>query len=122
MKAEAHRSKALRIERSLARLADRDYEAVIEAAMLAGTHWFNILLHRAQLLPETRDAMHAEFLPLGERRRVAAALPDVLAALDTIESLRTLHVRGDMAGGEGAAQTARACLERLRRAATERES
>lgn len=122
MKAEAHRSKALRIERSLARLADSDYEAVIEAAMLAGTHWFNILLHRAQLLPETRDAMHAEFLPLGERRRVAAALPDVLAALDTIERLRTLHVRGDMAGGEGAAQSARECLERLRRAATERES
>jgi hypothetical protein len=118
MKTEPHRSKALRIERSLARLTDADYEAIIEGAMLAGTHWFNILLHRAQLWPDTRDAMHAEFLTLGERRRVAATMPDALAALDTIESLRTLHVRGDMPHGEEAAKTARECLERLRRAAT----
>ena len=52
-----------------------------------------------------------------ERRRVAATIPDALAALDTIESLRTLQVRGDMPGGEAAAKTARECLERLRSAA-----
>ncbi len=119
MKAESHRNKAERIERSLARVGDERYEAVIEAAMLAGTHWFNIVLHQASLLPETRDAMHAEFLPLGERRRLAATMPDLLAALDMIESLRTLHVRGDMPGGENAARTARECLARLRSAATE---
>ena len=62
MKIEQHQSKALRIERSLGRLTDADYEALIEGAMLAGTHWFNMLLHRKQLFPETRDAMHAEFL------------------------------------------------------------
>lgn len=117
MKAEAHRSKALRIERSLARLTGADYEAIVEGAMLAGTHWFNILLHRAGLFPDTRDAMHAEFLTLGERRRVATMMPDALAALDTIESLRTLHVRGDIPGGEEAAKTALECLERLRSAA-----
>lgn len=117
MKARDHRDKALRIERSLGRLTDADYETVIEAAMLAGTHWFNILLHRAALLPETRDAMHAEFLPLGDRRRIAVAMPDALDALDAIEGLRTLHVRGDMPGGEAAAATARECLTRLRRAA-----
>ena len=114
MKIDAHRDKAMRIERSLGRVPDADYETVIEAAMLAGTHWFNILLHRAGLSPETRDAMHAEFLPLGERRRVAAAMPGILDALDTIERLRTLHVRGDMPGGEAAAATARTCLDRLR--------
>lgn len=117
MKTEEHRSKALRIERSLARLSDADYEAFIEGAMLAGTHWFNILLHRAKLFPETRDAMHAEFLTVGERRRVAASMPDALAALDAIETLRTLHVRGDMPGGEDSAKNARQCLARLRVAA-----
>lgn len=117
MKTGQHRNKALRIENSLARLPDADYEAVIEGAMLAGTHWFNILLHQANLFPETRDAMHAEFLTVGERRRVAVRMPDALAALDTIESLRTLHVRGDMPGGENAAKTARQCLARLRNAA-----
>lgn len=118
MRIQAHLEKAARVERSLSRITNADYETVIEAAMLAGTHWFNILLHRAHLLPETRDAMHAEFLPLGERRRLAVTMPKMLEALDTIERLRTLHVRGDMPGGEGAARTARACLERLRGAAS----
>jgi hypothetical protein len=117
MKLEQHRAKALRIERSLAKLADTDYEAVIEGAMLAGTHWFNLLLHRWQLYPESRDAMHAEFLTVGERRRIAVRMADALAALDTIEGFRTSHVRGDMHDGEASARTARACLERLRAAA-----
>lgn len=117
MTPEQHQAKALRIEHSLARLTDADYEAIVEGAMLAGTHWLNILLHRTKLFPETRDAMHAEFLTAGERRRVAAKAPDALAALDTIEALRTLQVRGDMPGGEQAARTARECLARLRNAA-----
>jgi hypothetical protein len=117
MTPEQHQAKALRIERSVSRLTDADYEAIIEGAMLAGTHWFNMVLHRTKLFPETRDAMHAEFLTVGERRRVAATAPDALAALDTIEGLRTLQVRGDMPGGEQAARTARACLARLRDAA-----
>jgi hypothetical protein len=117
MKPGHHREKALSIERSLAKLADAYYEAVIEGAMLAGTHWFNILLHRWELLPDSRDAMHAEFLTLGERRRIAVRMTDALAALDTIEGLRTTHVRGDLKDGEASARTARACLERLRAAA-----
>ena len=40
MKIDEHRAKALAIERSLARCTTADYETVIEAAMLAGTHWF----------------------------------------------------------------------------------
>jgi hypothetical protein len=118
MKIDQHELKARRIERSLGRLTDADYEALIEGAMLAGTHWFNVLLHRKQLFPETRDAMHAEFLTVGERRRVAAVAPAALAALDAIEGLRTLQVRGDMPGGPQAAKTARECLACLREAAT----
>lgn len=118
MKLEEHRLKALRIERSLERLTDEHYEALIEGAMLAGTHWFNALLHQEQLIPETRDAMHAEFLTVSERRRIAAVMPAALSALDTIEAFRTLHVRGDMPGGAQAAQTARLCLARIRAAVT----
>ena len=118
MNIEQHRMKALRIERSLDRLTDADFEAVIEGAMLAGTHWFNVLLHRKGLFPETRDAMHAEFLTVGERRRVAAVSPAALAALDTIEAFRTVQVRGDMPGGMQAAKSARECLAQLRDAAT----
>jgi hypothetical protein len=116
VKIEAHRSKALRIERSLERLTDDDYEALIEGAMLAGTHWFNALLHQERLSPEMRDAMHAEFLTVGERRRIAAVAPGALAALDAIEAFRTLHVRGDMPGGAQAAKKVRDCLAQLRAA------
>ena len=112
-----HREKAARIERSLERLSDTDYEAVVEGAMLAGTHWFNILLHRFQVFPESRDAMHSEFLTVGERRRIAVKMREALEALDAIEALRTSHVRGDMAEGEAASRTARECLARLRAAA-----
>ena len=82
--------------------------------MLAGTHWFNILLHRTNLLPAEHDAMHAEFLSPEKRRDAQAAVPGALHALDAIERLRTPHVRGNMPGGEEAAAQALACLARLR--------
>jgi hypothetical protein len=114
MNERLHRSKAARIERSLASLDDAQFEAVIEGAMLAGTHWFNVLLHRTAIVPEQADAMHAEFMTAGVRRKVAVLLPAALAALDEIEALRTTHVRGDMPDGPGAARRARACLAVLR--------
>ena len=118
MKLEYHRVKAERIERSIACCGPADYEMVIEGAMLAGTHWFNIVLHRTTLMPVERDAMHAEFMTVGERRKMLATAPDALHALDEIERLRTPYVRGDMPGGERAAQVALDCLARLRRMAT----
>ena len=120
MNERLHTAKAQRIERSLSLVDAEQFEAVIEGAMLAGTHWFNLLLHRAGLVPEHADAMHAEFLTAGARRRVAVLLPDALAALDEIEALRTTHVRGDMPDGPAAARRALACLARLRLAATAR--
>jgi hypothetical protein len=119
MRADDHRAKALRIERSLQKLGTDDFEAVIEGAMLAGTHWMNLLLHRVKLLPENSDAMHAEFLSMGVRRQIAVLLPDALAALDRIEQLRTLHVRGDMPEGAQGARTALECLSLLRHKASE---
>ena len=46
MTPQEHRAKAERIERSLAKCGPTDYEMKIEAAMLAGTHWLNLALHR----------------------------------------------------------------------------
>jgi len=117
MNADAHRAKAEAIERSLAKCTPADYETVIEACMLAGTHWFNLALHAAKLLPVDHDAMHAEFLTLGQRRKIACVLPAALTALDTIESLRTPYVRGDLPGGAQAAERTLECLAELKRAA-----
>jgi len=117
MNAGAHRAKAEAIEQSLARCTTADYETVIEACMLAGTHWFNLALHATEPPLLDHDAMHAEFLTVGERRKIACVLPTALAALDTIESLRTPYVRGDLAGGAQAAQCALDSLAELRRAA-----
>ena len=122
MTADEHRTKAAAIERSLARCTTADYETVIEACMLAGTHWFNIALHRAGVLPPPRDAMHAEFLSGVERRKARIHVPAALAALDEIEALRTPFVRGDFPGGEEAARQALACLAVLRSAAKSREA
>jgi hypothetical protein len=117
MNAGAHRAKADAIEQSLARCTTADYETVIEACMLAGTHWFNVALHATELLPVDHDAMHAEFLTVGQRRRIACVLPAALAALDAIESLRTPYVRGDLPGGARAAERALDSLAELKRAA-----
>ena len=122
MNERMHTAKAERIERSLGLLDVDAFEAVIEGAMLAGTHWFNMLLHRAGIAPENADAMHAEFLTAGARRKVAVVLPAALAALDEIEALRTTHVRGDMPDGPAAARRALTCLARLREEATKRST
>ena len=114
MRREHHRAKAEAIERSLAKCTVDDYETVIEGAMLAGTHWFNILLHRHGLRPVERDAMHAEFIAPDEKRDVLAAIPAALQALDEIERCRTPYVRGDMPGGQHAANRALECLRELR--------
>ncbi len=114
VKIEDHRAKAHSIERSLAQCTAADFETVIEAAMLAGTHWFNILLHRTNVMPCDRDAMHAEFLSPEMRRKVQEVAPRALHAMDEIERLRTPYVRGDMPDGERAATHALACLARLK--------
>lgn len=118
MRMTDHRAKAARIEGSLEKCRSSDYETVVEGCMLAGTHWFNILLHGAGISPEDRDTMHAEFMSAADRRRLRALFPEALEAMDQIEALRTAHVRGDLPGGADAASVARACLETLRTVAS----
>jgi hypothetical protein len=116
MNIAGHRAKAERIERSMAKCTPADFETVIEGAMLAGTHWFNLLLHAAGLRAPDNDIVHTEFVQLGERRKFALVLLEEMRALDLIEDLRTTHVRGDMPQGEAAAREALALLARLRAA------
>lgn len=117
MSPEKHRQKAAGLEQSLSKLQASDYEMVIEGCMLAGTHWFNVVLHAQSILPPEQDAMHAEFMSMGDRRKVRLVSGAALDAMDTIEGLRTSHVRGDMPGGEHAAKRALACLRLLRQEA-----
>lgn len=116
MNIAGHRAKAERIERSMAKCGAADFETIIEGAMLAGTHWFNLLLHAAALRAADNDIVHTEFVQLGERRKFALAMREELHALDLIEELRTTHVRGDMPEGEAAARRALAALACLRAA------
>ncbi len=122
MRVDEHRAKANSIERSLSRCTAHDYETIIEACMLAGTHWFNIALHEARLAPPDHDALHAEFLSGADRRKARILIRDALAALDEIEALRTPYVRGDLPGGEQAAERALECLAELRRNAARRSA
>jgi hypothetical protein len=62
MTPELHKAKAERIESSMQKLGDSDYEAIIEATMLAGSHWLNFACHRMKLTAEHVDVMHAEYL------------------------------------------------------------
>ncbi|WP_447919089.1 hypothetical protein [Achromobacter aegrifaciens] len=106
MTPEHHRDKAQRIEATLVKLTDEDWEIRIEAAMLAGTHWVNFVLHRvgASAIPE--DMVHASMCMVSVLRKYRLAEPELIEALEEIEELRPLHVRGDMDGGTQAAARA----------------
>lgn len=117
MRSAAHRRKAERIMRSLTKCAVSDHEALIEGAMLAGTHWFNLALHDFGLLPVDRDVMHAEFLTAAERLKIALVAREMVEALEAIEQSRALFVRGTAPGGEDAARRATECLSRIHEAA-----
>ena len=117
MNREIHQSKAERITRSMRNLADSDYEAVIEASMLAGTHWFNLARHRMKIPGSDRDIMHAEYLDGAQRIEISLLAPAMLSALDEIEAYRAEFVRGDSVGGREIAARCRKLLEVIRIAA-----
>ena len=102
MKAEYHRMKAERIERSLAVLTDDDWEMKLEAAMLAGTHWANYALHRRGVSADNEDIVHTSMCVVNVLRKYSLAEKELLAQLDEIEELRPLYVRGDVPGGREA--------------------
>ena len=114
MTPELHRGKAERIARSLEKCGAADYEAVIEAAMLAGSHWFNFALHAYGLRAPADDVMHAEFLTKAERIKVAVVSRELVEALEEIEAARAMFVRGSAPGGEEMARRALHLLSRIR--------
>jgi hypothetical protein len=117
MQPHEHRAAAARIERSIAKCHPGDHELLIEAAMLAGSHWLNARLHESALRAEGDDVMHTYLLTVNECRRLAVAEPDAIPALVAIEDMRPGFVRGDQPGGADAAQAALRLLGRIRDAA-----
>ena len=117
MTPDEHRTKAARIERSLAKCGPADYEMKIEAAMLAGTHWLNAALHRAGVTPAQTDILHTYMLTVNELRKYRVADEELVAALTEIEDIRPAYVRGNLPGGEKAAEHALHLLAVLRRKA-----
>jgi hypothetical protein len=107
MNADAHRAKAERIGRSLSICRTSDYEVVIDGAMLAISHWINFAFHRLDLTVPENDIMHCYFVTGFDRQYFGlAAGPEFLDALEEVDRARPLYVRGNVAGGDKAAERA----------------
>jgi hypothetical protein len=94
-----------------------DYETVIEGCMLAGTHWFNVAMHKFGLTPPAGDVMHAEYIHQADRTKVNLVAPKMLKAIDEIEASRALYVRGNVKGGPAAARRALKNLDLIKQTA-----
>ncbi len=115
MKAQSHRAKAERLGRSLAKCRPGDYEMIIDGAMLAVTHWINVALHTVALTDDDSDVVHAYFETAFDRQHLGLVVgTEFLDGLEEIETLRPLHARGNVAGGEAAAVRALDILQGIR--------
>src|SRR6218665_605753 len=94
MKPEDHQAAAQRIERSMRKCGLDEHEILIEAAMLAGSHWLNAHLHRLGATQPAQDVVHTYLLVVNELRRLSVADAQAVAALGAIEDLRPAYVRG----------------------------
>jgi hypothetical protein len=117
MKPEDHKAKAEQIERSLLKCLPADYEMTIEAAMLAGTHWLNYLLHQRGITSPDADVLHTYMLTVNELRRYRVADAPAIDSLAEIEDIRPGYVRGNLPDGKAAAARARDLLAVLRNSA-----
>lgn len=114
MTPQEHRFKAERIEQSLSKLRGCDVEIQIEAAMLAGTHWVNFVLHRIGVSHTDEDMVHASMSMVSTLRKYKLAEPQLIESLECIEELRPLFVRGDVSGGSVAVQQALLSLHTIK--------
>ena len=114
MTPQEHREKAEKIERSLGKCGPADYEMRIEAAMLAGTHWLNLVLHRMASPCRRTTCCTPYMLTVNELRRYKVADEALVNALAEIEDIRPAFVRGNFPGGEKAADRAVELLGVLR--------
>jgi len=117
MPPEAHNRMAEQIAASLARCRDSDYEAVIEGAMLAASHWVNLALHVSGATKPENDMVHTYMLTANDLQKYRIVASGMLDALTEIEQIRPLYVRGNVPGGEAAARRARELLDIVRRGA-----
>lgn len=113
MTPDGHRRIAERIERSLTRCDEDDWEIRIEAAMLAGTHWANYALHTGGVSEADEDIVHTSMLVVNTLRKYSIAEPDLIGQLEEIEELRPLFVRGDVPDGPAAGTRAVSLLAQI---------
>jgi hypothetical protein len=111
MDATGHRAFAERIMATMEKLGAADHEMVIEGAMLATTHWINHALHVYGVTGDADDVQHTYFLTGNQWKKYGIVVDDMLKALDEIENIRPMYVRGDVPGGDKAAARARELLE-----------
>ena len=114
MDGNEHRDSAERIMRTMQKLGPDDYEMAIDASMLSAAHWINFALHACAVTPADEDVHHTYFLTGNARRRYAILAKDMLDALEEIEEIRPMYVRGDVEGGPNAADLARRLLASVR--------
>jgi hypothetical protein len=114
MDIEQHVAAARRIERSLEKCGEDDWEMKIEASMLAGTHWLNAVLHETGATGPRADVFHTYLLTVNEYRRLSVADSEMVKALSEIEDLRPAYVRGNRPGEKAAADRALALLSVIR--------
>src|SRR6218665_3384732 len=117
MKPEDHEAAARRMERSMRKCGLDEHEILIEAAMLAGSHWLNDHLHPLGATQPAQDVVHTYLLLVNQLRRLSLGDAPGVAALGAIEDLRAAYVRGAHAGASEAAQRALSLLESIRASA-----
>ena len=83
--------------------------------MLAITHWINFAFHTLELTAPDDDIMHCYFVTGFDRQHYGlAADPAFLDALEEIDDLRPLYVRGNAAGSDAAGTRALELHEAVR--------
>ena len=112
MDTAGHKAFAERIMGTMEKLGPDDHEMTIEGAMLATTHWVNYALHEFGVTEAGNDVQHTYFLTGNDCQRYGIVAGELLKALDEIEKIRPMYVRGDVAGGDKAAARARELVAR----------
>ena len=114
MDAAGHKTLAERIMGTMEKLGADDHEMTIEGAMLATTHWVNYALHQTGVTEAADDLQHTYFLSGNDCQRYGIVAEELIMALDEIEKIRPMYVRGDVAGGDKAAARARELVARAK--------
>lgn len=93
MNRSQHIAKAQRIMEGIAKFSfPDDYLAIVDAAMIAGYHYGNALLHQHGVLPDSEHANAPSKLEIAASALPAAIQP-AFAAFAELEDLRTGYVR-----------------------------